>query len=75
MLTIFVELIWRCMLRKQLQKVLAVILGSMSAAILLAEATIIPSGVDLSLFSILINAVQKHEMFVQVDLSIPFFSL
>ncbi|KAI5661375.1 hypothetical protein M9H77_20698 [Catharanthus roseus] len=66
-----IELIWRCMLRKQLQKVLAVILGSMSAAILLAEATIIPSGVDLSLFSILINAVQKHEMFVQVAAFVP----
>lgn len=50
----------------QLQKALAVILGCMSAAILLAEATILPSGVDLSLFSILINAVGKQEVLVQV---------
>lgn len=60
------ELMWRCILRKQLQKVLAVMLGCMSAAILLAEATLLPSGVDLSLFSILINAVGKQEVLVQV---------
>ncbi|THG08314.1 hypothetical protein TEA_019978 [Camellia sinensis var. sinensis] len=57
-----IELVYRCILRKQLEKVLAVILGCMSAAILLAEATILPSGVDLSLFSILINAVGKQEV-------------
>lgn len=44
------------------------ILGCMSAAILLAEATILPSGVDLSLFSILINAVGKQEVLVQVNI-------
>lgn len=60
------ELIWRCVLAKQLQKVLAILLGCMSASILLAEATILPNGVDLSLFSILINAMKKHEMPVQV---------
>ncbi|PSS26197.1 LMBR1 domain-containing protein 2 A like [Actinidia chinensis var. chinensis] len=65
------ELIWRCIVRKQLAKVLAVILGCMSAAILLAEATILPSGVDLSLFSILINAVGKQEVLVQVAAFIP----
>jgi hypothetical protein len=43
----------------------------MSAAILLAEATILPSGVDLSLFSILINAVGKQEVLVQVAAFIP----
>ncbi|KAL0335086.1 UNVERIFIED_CONTAM: LMBR1 domain-containing protein 2B, partial [Sesamum radiatum] len=59
-------LLWRCILRKQLEKLLAVILGCMSAALLLAEATILPSEVDLSLFSILINIVGKHEMLVQV---------
>jgi hypothetical protein len=58
---------WRCILRKQLQKLLAIILGCMSAAILLAEATILPSGVDLSLFSILINAVGRQEVLVQVN--------
>jgi len=38
----------------------------MSATILLAEATLLPSGVDLSLFSILIKAVGKQEVLVQV---------
>ncbi|XP_028055492.1 LMBR1 domain-containing protein 2 homolog A-like [Camellia sinensis] len=68
-----IELVYRCILRKQLEKVLAVILGCMSAAILLAEATILPSGVDLSLFSILINAVGKQEVLVQVNSVIIFF--
>ncbi|KAK6156828.1 hypothetical protein DH2020_011076 [Rehmannia glutinosa] len=66
-----IELIWRCILRKQLEKLLAIILGCMSAAILIAEATILPSEVDLSLFSILINIVGKHEMVVQVAAFIP----
>ncbi|GMY39084.1 LMBR1 domain-containing protein 2 homolog A-like isoform X1 [Fagus crenata] len=66
-----IELMWRCILRKQLQKLLAIILGCMSAAILLAEATILPSGVDLSLFSILINAVGRQEVLVQVAAFIP----
>lgn len=60
------EFTWRCVLRKQLEKLFAIILGCMSAAILLAEATILPSGVDLSIFSILINSVGKQEMLVQV---------
>ncbi|XVF01541.1 hypothetical protein REPUB_Repub04eG0097900 [Reevesia pubescens] len=66
-----IEFIWRCVLRKQLEKLLAIILGSMSAAILLAEATILPSGVDLSLFSILINYAGKQEMLVQVAAFVP----
>ncbi|KAF8377331.1 hypothetical protein HHK36_030708 [Tetracentron sinense] len=65
------ELVWRCILRKQLEKLLAIILGCMSAAILLAEATLLPNGVDLSLFSILINAVGKQEVLVQVSAFIP----
>ncbi|KAK1302061.1 hypothetical protein QJS10_CPB12g01177 [Acorus calamus] len=65
------ELVWRCILRKQLEKILAIILGCMSAAILLAEATLLPSGVDLSLFSILIKAVGKQEMLVQVAAFVP----
>ncbi|XP_042488711.1 LMBR1 domain-containing protein 2 homolog A isoform X2 [Macadamia integrifolia] len=65
------ELVWRCILRKQLKKLLAIILGCMSAAILLAEATILPSGVDLSLFSILINAVRKQEVLVQIIAFVP----
>jgi len=47
-------------------RVLAVILGCVSASILLAEATLLPSDVDLSLFSNLINAVGKQEVLVQV---------
>ncbi|KAH9712876.1 LMBR1-like membrane protein [Citrus sinensis] len=61
-----VEFVWKCILRKQIQKLLAIILGTMSAAILLAEATLLPSGVDLSLFSILVNSVKSEEVFVQI---------
>uniref|UniRef100_A0A0D6QV51 LMBR1-like membrane protein n=1 Tax=Araucaria cunninghamii TaxID=56994 RepID=A0A0D6QV51_ARACU len=65
------EWVWRCVLRQQLEKVLAVLLGCMSTAILLAEATLLPSGVDLSLFSIIIKAVGKQEMLVQVTAFVP----
>ncbi|KAE8675661.1 homeobox-leucine zipper protein ATHB-6-like [Hibiscus syriacus] len=65
-----IEFIWRC-LWKQLKKVLAVILGIISAAILLAEATLLPRGVDLSLFSILINSVKKDEVLVQAFAFVP----
>ncbi|KAJ4967339.1 hypothetical protein NE237_019188 [Protea cynaroides] len=69
-----IELVWRCIAREQLRKLLAIILGCMSAAILLAEATIVPrgvTGVDLSLFSILINAVGKQEVLVQILAFVP----
>jgi len=57
-------------------RVLAVILGCVSASILLAEATLLPSDVDLSLFSNLINAVGKQEVLVQVrNLSIQLLQL
>lgn len=49
-----------------MEKASAVILGCMSAAILLAEATLLPRGVDLSLFSILIKSVGDQEVLVQV---------
>ncbi|KAL5982298.1 hypothetical protein ACLOJK_016369 [Asimina triloba] len=65
------KLVWRCILRKQLEKVLAVVLGCMSVAILLAEATLLPNWVDLSLFSILIKAVGKQEMLVQIAALVP----
>ncbi|KAK1418278.1 hypothetical protein QVD17_27421 [Tagetes erecta] len=65
------ELVWRCILRKQLKKLLAIILGCLTAAILLAEATILPRGVDFSLFSVLINAVQTNGVLVQVVSFIP----
>ncbi|KAK8562757.1 hypothetical protein V6N12_010827 [Hibiscus sabdariffa] len=65
------EFVWRCVIRKQLEKLFAIILGCMSAAILLAEATILPVGVDLSLCSILINSVGKQEILVQVIAFVP----
>ncbi|KAG5015588.1 hypothetical protein JHK85_021724 [Glycine max] len=70
------EFFWQCILRKQVQKGLAVILGVMSVTILLAEATLLPS-VDLSLFSILIKSVGTQEVLVQrmgnIDNAVPFF--
>ncbi|CAL5037549.1 unnamed protein product [Urochloa decumbens] len=65
------EFVWRCLLRKHLMRVLSVILGFISASILLAEATLLPSDVDLSLFSNLINAVGKKEVLVQVAAFVP----
>ncbi|XP_058731541.1 uncharacterized protein LOC131603257 isoform X2 [Vicia villosa] len=64
------EFFWRCILRIQIEKGLAVILGIMSVAILLAEATLLPS-VDLSLFSILIKSVGTQEMLVQAFAFVP----
>ncbi|KAL3621718.1 hypothetical protein CASFOL_034378 [Castilleja foliolosa] len=65
------ELVWRCIVQKQLEKMLSVILGCMSAAILLAEATLLTNGVDLSLFSILIKSVGHEEVLVQVIAFVP----
>ncbi|XAR62267.1 hypothetical protein NMG60_11016966 [Bertholletia excelsa] len=65
------ELIWRCILRNKLKKLLAIVLGCMSAAILLAEATLLPSSVDFSLFSILIKFVANQEVLVQVFAFVP----
>lgn len=62
----FAEFFWRCILKKQVEKGLAVILGVLSITILLAEATLLPT-VDLSLFSILIKSVGTQEVLVQVD--------
>ncbi|XP_020233264.1 LMBR1 domain-containing protein 2 homolog A [Cajanus cajan] len=64
------EFMWRCILRKQVEKGLAVILGIMSITILLAEATLLPS-VDLSLFSILIKSVGTREVLVQAFAFVP----
>ncbi|KAL2246629.1 UNVERIFIED_CONTAM: LMBR1 domain-containing protein 2 B [Sesamum indicum] len=65
------ELLWRCILQKQVEKIFAVVLGCMSAAILLAEATLLTSGVDLSLFSILVKSVGHEEVLVQVFAFVP----
>lgn len=64
------ELIWRCILRKQFQKLFAIMLGCMSAAILLAEATLLPR-INLSFFSMLINAVGEQEVLVQIAAFVP----
>ncbi|XP_058731427.1 uncharacterized protein LOC131603172 isoform X2 [Vicia villosa] len=66
-----IEFLWRCILKKQVEKSLAVILGFMSFFILLAEATILPSGVDLSLFSILVHAAGQKEVLVQLAAFVP----
>ncbi|KAK1439466.1 hypothetical protein QVD17_05284 [Tagetes erecta] len=67
------ELIWRCIVWRQLKRLFAVLLGCMSAAILLAEATLLPRGVDLSVFSLLINSLATREMLVQVVAFVPLF--
>ncbi|XP_047329277.1 LMBR1 domain-containing protein 2 homolog A-like isoform X2 [Impatiens glandulifera] len=65
------ELIWRCFLKMQLQRLFAFVLGCMSAAILLAEATLLLSELDLSMFSILIKSVRKQEALVQLAAFVP----
>ncbi|CAI9284602.1 unnamed protein product [Lactuca saligna] len=67
------ELIWRCIVWRLLEKMFAVILGCMSAAILLAEATLLPSGLHLSVFSLLINSIGTKDMLVQVVAFVPLF--
>lgn len=54
--------------------VLAIATGVMSAAILLAEATLLLSKLDLSLFSILISSVKSDELLVQVCCTLHFGS-
>ncbi|KAJ9552058.1 hypothetical protein OSB04_016103 [Centaurea solstitialis] len=66
-----IELVWRCILRKEVNKALAIILGCFSVAILLAEATILPRGVDFSFFSLIIKAVQTSGVLVHVVAFIP----
>ncbi|CAF2088166.1 unnamed protein product [Brassica napus] len=65
------EFIWRCLLKKQIQMMLAIVTGIMSAAILLAEATLLLSKLDLSLFSILIRFVKSDELLVQAFAFVP----
>ncbi|CAN8251537.1 unnamed protein product [Cochlearia groenlandica] len=65
------EFMWRCILKNQIQMVLAVVTGIMSAAILLAEATLLLSKLDLSLFSILVRSVKSDELLVQAFAFVP----
>lgn len=62
-------------MKKRIQMVLAVVTGIMSAAILLAEATLLLSKLDLSLFSILIRSVKSDELLVQVRCTVPYGSV
>lgn len=55
--------------------VLAIVTGIMSAAILLAEATLLLSKLDLSLFSILISSVKSDELLVQVCCTLHFLTI
>ncbi|KAK7400342.1 hypothetical protein VNO78_11548 [Psophocarpus tetragonolobus] len=66
-----IEFLWRCILWKQLEKSLAIVLGCMSFAILVAEATILTSGVDLSIFSILVHVAGQQEVLVQLAAFVP----
>ncbi|CAN8236821.1 unnamed protein product [Cochlearia groenlandica] len=65
------EFAWKCILKKQIEKLAAVVMGVMSAAILLAEATLLLSKLDLSLFSILISSVKSDELLVQAFAFVP----
>lgn len=59
------EFVWRCQLRQLLVKASAVMLGIVSAAIVMAEATLLFEA-DLSLFSAIVGMVGDSEMLVQV---------
>ena len=61
------EFVWRCQLRQLLVKASAVMLGIVSAAIVMAEATLLFEA-DLSLFSAIVGMVGDSEMLVQVIL-------
>ncbi|MCO5589145.1 hypothetical protein L7F22_043111 [Adiantum nelumboides] len=65
------EWFWRCSLNQLLQRALAITLGAMSSALLFAEATLLPNKVDLSLFSLLIKALDQQEILVQTVAFIP----
>lgn len=66
------EWVWRCLVSQQLMRLLALILGLMSVAIIFAEATMLSQEwVDLSLFSILIRSAGLQEEVVQLLVSIP----
>jgi hypothetical protein len=63
------EYVWRCILRQQLVKMLAALLGIMSVVIVMAEATLLFEA-DLSLFSVILRMVDE-EVLLQVVAFIP----
>ncbi|XP_024534652.1 LMBR1 domain-containing protein 2 homolog isoform X2 [Selaginella moellendorffii] len=65
------EWIWRCSLRPKILRLFAIIFGGMTAALLIAEATLLPAKVDLSFFSFLINVTSDSEILVQVLAFVP----
>lgn len=66
------EYVWRCQLRKNVVMVLAALLGAMSVAIVMAEATLVFEA-DLSLLSLIIRGVGDSEILVQVSHHISCF--
>lgn len=64
------EYVWRCQLRKNVVMVLAALLGAMSVAIVMAEATLVFEA-DLSLLSLIIRGVGDSEILVQVVAFVP----
>lgn len=60
------EYVWRCQLRQYVVKVSAVMLGTMSVAIVMAEATLMFEA-DLSLFSLILRGMGESEILVQVS--------
>jgi hypothetical protein len=64
------EYVWRCQLRQFVVKSSAVMLATMSVAIVMAEATLMFEA-DLSLFSLILRGMGESEILVQVVAFIP----
>lgn len=67
---VIAEYVWRCQLRQFMVKASAVMLATMSVAIVMAEATLMFEA-DLSLFSLILRGMGESEILVQVS---PFSS-
>lgn len=66
------EWAWRCVVRQQMMRVFAAILGLLSAVIIFAEATMLSQAwVDLSLVSLLVKSAGTTEEAVQVIIFLP----
>lgn len=65
-MNLIAEYVWRCQLRHYVVKVSAVLLGTMSVAIVMAEATLMFEA-DLSLFSLILRVMGESEILVQVS--------
>eukprot|EP00271_Cylindrocystis_brebissonii_P006458 TRINITY_DN19250_c0_g1_i1.p1 TRINITY_DN19250_c0_g1~~TRINITY_DN19250_c0_g1_i1.p1 ORF type:complete len:937 (-),score=163.36 TRINITY_DN19250_c0_g1_i1:569-3379(-) len=66
------EWLWRCLVEQWVMRLLAVILGILSVALIFAEATMLSQQwVDLSLFSVLVAAAELREEVVQLVVFVP----